>query len=200
MSRGPLRFLALGDSYTIGEGVAAGDRWPNRLASRLRRSGADLSDPEIIAETGWTTADLDAALDDATLAPPYSLVTLMIGVNDQYDGVPLGTFRQRFRGLLERAVEYAGRDRRRVVVVSIPDWTVTPFAADRDRDALAAEVWGFNAAVRAETVGGAGYVDVTPLSRAQGALVGADGLHPTAGVYAAWADRIAPAAQRALGL
>jgi lysophospholipase L1-like esterase len=195
--------LALGDSYTIGEGVAAGRNWPEQLVARLRLDGAKLGGPRIVATTGWTTDELASAMDAAALDPPYALATLSIGVNNQYRGRALGEYRTQFRALLRRAVSLAGGDAAGVVVVSIPDWGVTPFAARRGCDALriAREIDAFNAAARAETDdAGAHWVDVTALSRApelRGELVD-DGLHPSATQYARWVEAILPAARAAL--
>ena len=166
----PMRFLALGDSYTIGESVAVADRWPNQLARALhaKRSGRD--DPAIIAKTGWTTDELSAAIDAAKPHGPYALVTLLIGVNNQYRGRDAEQYRKEFAALLERAIGFAGGDPKRVVVVSIPDWGVTPFAANRDRTTIAAEIDHFNAIAAEESKrAGAHYADVTPVSRADAA-------------------------------
>lgn len=189
------RVLALGDSYTIGEGVAEADRWPNVVAARL-----GLAAPEVVAVTGWTTDELAAGIDAAGPRGPFDLVTLLIGVNNQYRGRDLRAYRTEVAALLDRAVAFAGGEGGRVVAVSIPDWGVTPFAEGRDRAEVASEIDAFNAAFRAEAEArGARWVDITPLSRTQGRLVGPDGLHPTAAAYAAWADRIEPAARAALG-
>lgn len=196
-------FLALGDSYTIGEGVADDGRWPVLLAARLRDKGILLDAPRIIATTGWTTDELSAAMDAAVFEPPYALVTLLIGVNNQYRGRPLDEYRAEFRVLLLRAITLAGGDASRVVVVSIPDWGVTPFAAREGRDtaAIATQIKAFNAAARAEAnTHGAHWVDVTAISRspdARAELVG-DGLHPSAAQYARWVEAILPAAREAL--
>lgn len=198
----PLRFLALGDSYTIGEGVEPAGTWPFVVARRLRDAGTPLADPTVIATTGWTTDELDAAITErkADLASPYDLVTLLVGVNDQYRGRPADGFAAPFHALLARAIGFAGGDARRVVVVSIPDWGVTPFAEGRDADAIAAEIAAFNAVARREAhAAGARWADITPLSRTQGAQVVADRLHPDASAYAAWADVIVPQAQAAVG-
>src|SRR5690348_18315404 len=120
-------FLALGDSYTIGEGVALDERWPVQLAARLREAGIDIADPQIIATTGWTTDELAAAMDTASFARPYDLVTLLVGVNNQYRGRPLDEYSVQFRDLLQRAIHLAGGIAAHVIVVSIPDWGVTPF-------------------------------------------------------------------------
>ena len=195
------RFLALGDSYTIGEGVAPEERWPNVLAARLRQAGAETSDPEIVAVTGWKTDELDAGIDAADPAGPFALVTLLIGVNDQYDGASPEAYRRQFGALLHRAITLAGGEARRVVVVSVPDWGVTPFgAADARGPALIArEVEAYNAVAREETESaGARWADIAPLSRTQGALTVDDGLHPNAEAYVAWADRILPLAREAM--
>lgn len=197
------RFLALGDSYTIGESVAVADRWPNQLALRLRKSGIDIADPEIIAKTGWTTDELSLAIDAAKPHGPYALVTLLIGVNNQYRGRDAEQYRKEFAALLERAIAFAGGDPKRVVVVSIPDWGVTPFAAGRDRTKIGREIDLFNAINREETKrAGARYADVTPGSRLAATdptLVAPDGLHPSAKMYTSWVSVIEPQARAALG-
>ncbi len=198
-----LRFLALGDSYTIGEGVAPGERWPTQLAHRLRAGGIDIGDPQIVATTGWTTDELSAAMDAEAFSPPYALVTLLIGVNNQYRGRPPGEYGGQFRDLLQRAIALAGGHAARVIVVSIPDWGGTPFAARDGRDAvrIAREIDAFNAIASAETASaGAAWVDVTAISRAPGSrkeLV-ADGLHPSGAQYARWTETVLPLARTAL--
>ncbi|MGH8184725.1 MAG: GDSL-type esterase/lipase family protein [Rhodanobacteraceae bacterium] len=192
-------FLALGDSYTIGEGVAVAERWPLQLVARLRAQGIDLGDPQIVAMTGWTTDELSSAMNAATFEPPYALVTLLIGVNNQYRGRPLDEYREQFRVLLQRALALAGHRQDHVAVVSIPDWGVTPYVAREGRDAarVAREVDAFNAAARAEVeAAGARWINVTTISRAaesRGELV-ADGLHPSGAQYARWVEAILPAA------
>lgn len=191
-------FLALGDSYTIGEGVAEDGRWPVQLVARLRAAHIEVQAPRIIATTGWTTDELSAAMDAADLAPRYGLVTLLIGVNNQYRGRSQGEYREQFLALLERAIALAG-DARRVVVVSIPDWGVTPFAEGRDRAAIAHEIDAFNAIARDEAHRAfARWVDVTGMSREHAGEVVDDGLHPSARQYARWADAILPEARTAL--
>ena len=194
---GEMRFLALGDSYTIGEGVPEAERWPARLAELLRARGVPIGEPEIIARTGWTTDELSAAIDDADPRGPYALVTLLIGVNNQYRGRGADEYRAELAGLLSRAVGFAGGDASRVVVLSIPDWGVTPFAEGRDRARIAAEIDAYNAASRDEAArAGARYVDVTPQTRAAGAdpaFLVSDGLHPSGRSYAEWARLALPA-------
>ena len=195
-------FLALGDSYTIGEGVAEADRWPIRLAAMLRARGLRVAAPRIIARTGWTTDELSTAIDAARPDSPYDLVTLLIGVNNQYRGRSDDEYRTQFRALLKRATAFAGGRTSRVLVVSIPDWGMTPFANGRDRSAIARAVDRFNAVNRDETAAaGAHYADITPLSRRAAvdpSLVASDGLHPSATMYAAWLDVILPIVLRLL--
>ena len=190
VSKGPRRFLALGDSYTIGERVDSTARWPVQLAGMLRARGIELTDPEVVARTGWTTDELAAGIAVAAPAGPFALVTLLIGVNNQYRGRDAERYRAEFASLLAQAREFAGGDASRVVVLSIPDWGVTPFAAGRDRIKIHADIDRFNAINREETArAGAGYVDVTPISReAREGWTTADGLHPSGVQYKRWAE------------
>ena len=198
-----MRFLALGDSYTIGEGVRDAERWPVQLAAMLRERGVSVANPEIIARTGWTTDELSAAIDARKPQGPYALVSLLIGVNNQYRGRGAEEYRAEFAALLQRAVGFAGGDASRVIVLSIPDWGVTIFAEGRDRARIAAEIDVYNAINREETArAGARYVDVTAQSRAAGAdpsFLADDGLHPSGRSYTEWARLALPAAQAALG-
>ena len=199
-----IRILALGDSYTIGEGVAEYERWPNQLAASLRGGGRAVDDVEIVARTGWTTDELSAAMDKHLFHPPYDLVTLLIGVNNQYRGRELDNYRTEFRALLQRAILLAGNRPQRVVVVSIPDWGVTRFGQHSGRDTrqIARELDLYNAA-NAEIAASlqVRYADVTAASRAGGdhadMLVG-DGLHPSAAMYRRWVETIERQARAAL--
>ncbi len=198
----PLRYLALGDSYTIGEGVAETQRWPIQLVQHLHAMGLAIEPPQIIATTGWTTDELASAIDEARPAPGFDLVTLLIGVNNQYRGRDAQEYRAQFGLLLARAVALAGGRAQRVVVVSIPDWGVTRFAAEHGHDAAAigAALDQFNALARAATEhAGAAFVDITDLSRVNPDELAEDGLHPDARQYARWTARIAPVASAALG-
>ncbi|MDG2525903.1 SGNH/GDSL hydrolase family protein [Stenotrophomonas sp. HITSZ_GD] len=198
------RFLALGDSYTIGEGVPEDGRWPAQLAARLSAEGFALDAPHYIATTGWTTDELQAGIAAAAPVGPYALVSLAIGVNNQYRGWPLDTYRAQFGELLDQAIGFAGGRASRVVVVSIPDWGRTPFARQqgRDADVVAREIDAFNAAaadVCAQR--GVAFVEITAASRAQAediAMLADDGLHPSAAMYAHWARQALPPARRAL--
>ena len=196
-------FLALGDSYTIGESVPESDRWPVQLAALLRERGHAVGEPTIIAKTGWTTDELAGQLDVVRLRVPFSLVSLLIGVNNQYRGRDHEEYRTQFRDLLQRAIGFAGGEAGRVIVVSIPDWGVTPFAEGRDRAKIASEIDRFNAINREVTLQlGARYVDITPGSRnaaTDAALTASDGLHPSGTMYASWAQAVLPQAIAALG-
>ncbi|MGN6741376.1 SGNH/GDSL hydrolase family protein [Dyella sp.] len=197
----PLRHLALGDSYTIGEGVPEAGRWPVQLAQRLIAEGITLAPPRIVATTGWTTDELAAGMDEAQLAPAFDLVSLLIGVNNQYRGRSAEEYIAQFGQLLARAVTLAGDRPGRVLVVSIPDWGVTRFAREHGHDAAAigAALDHFNALARtAAEAAGIAFVDITDLSRAYPDELADDGLHPDARQYARWVERIAPAARRAL--
>ena len=201
---GSLRFLALGDSYTIGEGVAESQRWPRQLAQRLRADGVDLADPQIIATTGWTTDELSAGMDAATLVPPYDFVTLSIGVNNQYRGRDLDNYRREFAALLQRAIALAGLRPQRVLVVSIPDWGVTAFGQGSGRDpaVIARELDQFNAVNREEARrANVAWADVCAISRRAGATpaqLAEDGLHPSGVQYTAWLSQLLPPARSAL--
>lgn len=203
---GARRFLALGDSYTIGEGVPVSERWPVQLANELRELDVPISDPRIIARTGWTTDELLAAIESA--APPveryYDLVTLLIGVNDQYRGRSVDSFEAGLTRLLQLSKTFATAPSR-VVVVSIPDWSVTPFARTdpRGAPAIAREITEFNTVVQemARSVGAA-FVDVTAISRRAAEspeLLAADGLHPSAAMYRMWIQEMLPVARQLLG-
>ena len=199
-----MRYLALGDSYTIGEGVAPDGRWPVQLARALRADGVALDDPDIIAATGWTTDELDAAIDAAQPADDHALVSLLIGVNNQYRGRGVDEYRHQFVALLERAIVFAGGRSERVLVLSIPDWGVTRFGHDsgRDQAAIARELDAFNAAAHDVcTARGVAFVDITSVSRGLGAqpdMLADDGLHPSAVMHAQWTQLALPVARRLL--
>ena len=197
-----LSYLALGASYTIGEGVDEHERWPVQLAKTLRERRTDLADPRIIARTGWTTEELLTAIGDSGVAGTWDLVTLLAGVNDQYRGYGAGRYKTTFAELLERASGFAKLPKR-LIVLSIPDWGVTPFAASRDgRDLIGKEIDNFNRiAAELATGAGAAFVDITPLTKlaaTDGTLLVSDGLHPSGIMYRMWVERVLPVAARAL--
>lgn len=198
-----MRFLALGDSYTIGEGVSEDERWPNQLVARLRNDGLAITDLRIIARTAWTADELADAIAAEDPQGPFDLVTLMVGVNDQYRSRPVHDFAPEYAKLLDRARALAGGRASRTIAISIPDWGATPYAAGRDRGLIAREIEAYNTRAR-ELAARAGvhWVDVTPASRAvldDPSLVTADGLHPAGGMYARWTGILAPVAREALG-
>ena len=199
-SRAQLSYLALGDSYTIGEGVDAAGRWPVQLAAALRTHGIDLADPRILATTGWTTDELWAAMDAAEPLGAWDFVSLLIGVNNQYRGRSVDDYVGEFHRLLRRAIALAGDRVDRVLVLSIPDWGVTPFAfaSGRDREAIAADLDAYNAAARDLCEAhGVAFVDITGISRDRGGtaeMLADDGLHPSATQYARWAAAALPMA------
>src|SRR5690606_2756087 len=196
--------LALGDSYTIGEGIDEAGRWPLQLAAALRDEGMALADPRLIATTGWTTDELSAAIDAAGPFGRFGFVGLLVGVNNQYRGRDLDNYREEFDALLVRAAGFVGHRADRVLVLSIPDWGVTPFAAGtgRDRATIARELDDYNAAARALRVApGIAVVDITPAGRRLGAgpaRLAADGLHPSVSMYAQWTRLALPVARRLL--
>lgn len=191
----PVRYLALGDSYTIGESVPETERWPIQLAKLLESEGLEV-EVTIIARTGWTVEELWQGIQAREVDPPYDLVSLLIGVNDQYRGYEIQEYRKQFVFLLNKAIEYAGGDPNHVIVLSIPDWGVTPFAAGRDREQVARQIDEFNSVNRAEAEkAGVYYVDVTPRSREAAedeTLIASDGLHPSGKMYAGWAEMVLP--------
>ncbi|HEY0334015.1 MAG TPA: SGNH/GDSL hydrolase family protein [Stenotrophomonas sp.] len=198
------RFLALGDSYTIGEGVPPEGRWTHQLADTLRQEGLALDEPLTIATTGWTTDELQAGIAAANPGGPFDLVTLLIGVNNQYRDRSLDEYAAQFEALLDQAITLAEGHRHHVLVVSIPDWGVTPFARQQGRDVAdtARRIDAFNAAAQAICQGHeVDFVEITAASRVQGtdpAMLADDGLHPSALMYAHWAAEALPSARRAL--
>ncbi|ALN60130.1 GDSL-like Lipase/Acylhydrolase [Lysobacter enzymogenes] len=194
-------YLALGDSYSIGEAVPEAGRWPVQLAAGLRARGVELASPRIIATTGWTTDELALALDLAEPLGDWDFVSLLIGVNNQYRGRSAAQYAGEYRQLLERTIGYARGRPDRVLALSIPDWGATPFGARDKRGAatIGAELDVFNI-----TAGeicarhGVAFVDIAPLSRelvAQPAMLADDGLHPSAQMYARWTELALPVAE-----
>jgi len=190
-------YLALGDSYTIGEGVDEKNRYPNQTVELLKAKGLDFEKPTIIAKTGWTTDELAKGIENAEIeGKTYDLVTLLIGVNNQYRGRPLENYESEFTKLLQDAITYAKGNSNRVVVISIPDWGVTPFAVNRgsDQAKVAKEIDEFNAIKKSISEQlGVHYIDITEEYREIGALsemVVSDKLHPSALIYEKWAKKL----------
>lgn len=191
-----LTYLALGDSYTIGEGVAENERWPVQLRDQLSINGLQVLNPKIIALTGWTTDELENAIEAEVLSDTFNLVSLLIGVNNQYRGRTPEQFRPDLVRLIEKALHYAANDTSRVFMVSIPDWGVTPFANGRDRQKIASEIDAFNAVIQEEAAArDILFVDITPISREAASdlsLLAPDNLHPSASMYRRWVDVMIP--------
>lgn len=188
-------FLALGDSYTIGESVPPPDNFPNKTLQLLKNAGYNFKPAEIVAKTGWTTDELQNNINNHSFTPPYDIVTLLIGVNNQYRGRPVDEYKPQFENLLKQAIQFAGAKADHVIVLSIPDWGVTPFAAGRDRDQIAREIDAYNASNKAtsETYH-VHYIDITPWTREAAhdpTLVASDGLHPSAKEYSRWSEKLA---------
>ena len=187
-------FLALGDSYTIGESVAVDERWPVQLVRFLRAEGIDIKDPQIIAKTGWTTEELREAITGSELNPPYDLVSLLIGVNDQYRGYDIDHYPNNFRYLLEKALSLAGDDPDNVIVLSIPDYGVTPFAREKNPSKIARELEAYNAINKSISDSlGVHYVNITPISLEaanDSSLLAPDELHPSGKMYRLWTEKV----------
>jgi lysophospholipase L1-like esterase len=188
-------YLALGDSYTIGEQVPAWDNFPSQVAHLMQEQNISFKTPEIIAKTGWTTDELQAAINQASLQEKYDYVTLLIGVNNQYRGRKVNDYAQEFEKLLTQAIHFAGGDSSHVIILSIPDWGVTPFAKDRNAKKIASEIDAYNTANRiiAEKYH-VHYVDITPGTRLAAddqSLLAPDGLHPSRKEYSIWAKQVA---------
>jgi lysophospholipase L1-like esterase len=191
-----LRILALGDSYTEGTYVQPSDSWPSQLAKRLGEEGYRVSELNVIARGGWTTDELQTGIDLANPQGPYHLVTLLIGANNQFRGYPLDDYRDEFQALLDRAVTFAGGNPGRVIVLSIPDWSVSPFARGQNVARIGAEINAYNRINQAAAeLAGAYYVDVTSISRQAATdptLLAGDGLHPSGQMYSLWVEEIVP--------
>jgi lysophospholipase L1-like esterase len=191
-------FLALGDSYTIGELVAETDRWTYQLVDLINENQPLLEKPITIAKTGWTTDELLLAIKEASITETFDLVTLLIGVNNQYRGRSIENYETEFLQLVQQAIGFANNDKARIIVVSIPDWGVTPFALKENRDTaiIASEINAFNAAQQKICENqNIVFVSITELSRLDlPNLLTNDELHPSKEQYALWADAVLPAA------
>jgi lysophospholipase L1-like esterase len=191
--------LCLGDSYTAGESVSVEENFPKQTIKMLRAEGYEFETPDIVAKTGWTTDELQEAINNSSLRPSYNFVTLLIGVNNQYRERPVSTYAQEFEALLKRAIQFAGGNPDHVIVLSIPDWSVTPFATNnaagaRDPKTIAREIDQYNASNKAISGAcGVNYIDITSLTREaidDSSLIAFDGLHPSAKEYMKWAGKL----------
>jgi lysophospholipase L1-like esterase len=190
-------YLALGDSYTIGEGLPLEDNFPHQTVDLLRKKGMSIAVPEIVAKTGWTTDELMDAITKRTLKSNYYYVSLLIGVNNQYRGRDIATYQKEFEQLLLQAIQFAGDKPQHVFVLSIPDWGATPFAEGRDRAKIASEIDHFNDANRRTAEKHkAHYIEITTGTREVKqdlSLVAEDKLHPSKKEYARWAEKLSSA-------
>lgn len=187
-----MNYLALGDSYTIGEGVPFEENFPSQTVSLLKRKQILVKEFQVIAKTGWTTDELSDAINKATIHPPYDIVSLLIGVNNQYRGRSAENYQIEFESLLKRSIEFAGNHTSHVYVLSIPDWGVTPFAEGRDRTKIAKEIDAFNGINKKLSAQyQVNYIDITPSTREAAndpSLLTSDKLHPSGKEYGKWAE------------
>lgn len=197
------RVLALGDSYTIGESVAASERYPNQVVNELRKRGVQgLPAPAMLARTGWTVEELLSAMDGVRFSQKYDCVLVLIGVNNEFRGGTVEAFQPGLNELLDRSTKLAGGRAAHVIVVSIPDWGMTPMNKQMGRAGVSAEIDAFNRACEEAAVKrGMPFVNITDLSRnvpRDERLTAPDGLHPSGVQYEQWAERIAPVAEKLL--
>jgi len=189
-----LNYLALGDSYTIGQSVPEEDRFPVILAGLLNNKGFDFNDPKIIAQTGWTTDELKSAIEQENIQDTYDFVSLLIGVNNQYRGRPVEDYRPDFEDLLRMAIGFAGQNKSKVVVLSIPDWGKTPFAEGRDTAQIALEIDAYNQAAKEICqLRNIKFIDITYLTRdliEDSSFLAPDGLHYSGKMHRKWAEEI----------
>lgn len=190
-------YLALGDSYTIGESLPLKDNFPYQTVDLLRKKGMSIVDPEIIAKTGWTTDELIDAIAKESLKTSYEFVSLLIGVNNQYRGRDIAIYEKEFEQLLKQSIQFAGGKQDHVFVLSIPDWGATPFAKDRDQDKITREIDLYNASNQKITQQyNVHYIEITAGTRDAKKdlrLVAEDKLHPSKIEYARWAEKLSQA-------
>ena len=188
-------YLALGDSYTIGESVLLYKSFPYQVVQILRKKGFRFSAPEIIAKTGWTTDELKNGLNEYSPMPPYYFVTLLIGVNNQYRGRQIEEYKLEFESLLKQALQFANEIKERVIVLSIPDYSVTPFTDAMDKEKISEEINLFNSTKKAVSLQyKVNYVDITTgFKKALNdpSLLASDHLHPSENEYKNWAEKVA---------
>lgn len=189
-------YLALGDSYTMGESISKKHTWPKQLVDSLKKRNIFLSEPRIIAKTGWTTDELKKAINDSSLDYPYDWVSLLIGVNNQYRGRDLDEFKLQFESLLFEAIAFSGNRKERVFVISIPDWGSMPFAKDRDPNKIAIEIDNFNQIIyEVCAFENIKFIDITPITRniySNPNWIAKDSLHPSKEQYSKWVEKIIP--------
>lgn len=203
MTRHFFTYLALGDSYTIGEAVPIYESFPYQAVQRLRAAGLHFNAPEIVAKTGWTTAELAEHILHTGLNEHYDFVTLLIGVNNQYRGENIKDYKTDLEFLLHKAIHFAGDNANHVIVLSIPDWSVTPFAKKRDTQKIVEEINSFNKINKSVALQyKVNYLNITDSTRSaakDASLVTNDGLHPSGKEYGKWADEIAAVIKKLSG-
>lgn len=190
-------YLALGDSYTIGESIELQNSFPYQTVQLLRKQGYDFTAPEIIAKTGWTAEELGNAISLYSFSPKYDFVSLLTGVNNQYRGQDIILYKEQFETLLKKALELVGGKKEHLFILSIPDYSTTPFARLKEVEKISKEIDEFNKLNRALSIQyKIPYIDINESSeptKDQHDLVAADGLHPSAEAYAKWAKKLAEA-------
>jgi len=195
-------YLALGDSYTIGEQVPVKENFPNQAVQLLRKQNIEVADPMIIATTGWTTDELAASIREHNIKETFSFVSLLIGVNNQYRGRSVESYKEEYTQLLNTAIAFANNKPEDVFVLSIPDWGATPFADGRDKEKIAYEIDAYNAACKQITLAHkCHFIDITPSTRENGhktEYVAGDGLHPSAKEYTIWSEMLADEVRKTL--
>ena len=196
-----VKYLALGDSYTIGEGVATESSFPFQLYRDLSKLGVSIVKPNFVAQTGWTTVELIAKLNENTSSPTFDLVTLLIGVNNQYRGLPIEQFEQDFKALTQKAIFFTGGRAKTVLALSIPDYGCTPFGAAK-KESIQIEIDQYNEIIKKLSLElGFEYIDITTLSRMYAShpeMLVSDNLHPSSILYRKWVDVLTPIARYAL--
>lgn len=196
------KYLALGDSYTIGQSVSVNERFPYLIVEALRQNGVAVNDPQYLATTGWTTINLQQAIEAKSFNSHYDLVTLLIGVNDQYQGLDTAGYRVRFTQLLEKSIALAGNRSNHVIVLSIPDYSATPFVSENGKEKVSAEIKSFNSINKEVTLQyQIEYVDITPATLAAStdlSLVANDHLHYSGKEHKIWAEMVLPVALKIL--
>lgn len=187
-------YLALGDSYTIGESELLSESFPYQTVQLLRTKGLKITAPEIIAKTGWTTGELLKSVSETNFLKSYDFVSLLIGVNNQYRGLSVKNYKLEFKILLNRSIAFAKNNPQHVFVLSIPDWGVTPFVEGRYRKKIAAEINEYNKACKMITErSGCTFIDIKNAQTEDNSseMLAADGLHPSGKEYTKWSEKLA---------
>lgn len=187
-------FLALGDSYTAATSESTINSWPEQLVQILKKKGTSVNTPEILAKAGWTSTDLLKTIEAQQLVPSYGLVSLLIGVNNQYKGKDINIFKEEFPKLLDTSIALAQNNPKNVFVLSIPDWSVTPFARLRDKKKIVKELNNYNTIIEEEAKKrNVMFIEITQSSRnaaVNPSLIASDSLHPSKKMYKIWAKKI----------